>query len=145
MVKEKKAGGQGVEKAALSDQHGQSQAFPADKRHALIIQPFIGLKELEAGQPAIEEEARDGEGAAPAKERVTKRGRGQQAGPDQAANNVHAQADEDGIEQVYARGIPEFAENIDGIVRPDSHATGKVVDVGQVKRQVAEVIRGLDF
>ena len=37
---------------------------------------------------------------------------------------------EEGVEQINSRGIPEHAEGVDRVFRPERYAAGKVIDVG---------------
>jgi hypothetical protein len=99
----------------------------------------------ETRDPTVEQESADPEVSGPAIERVEGGSGRQQTGPDQAADQIDAEAAQDGVEDVGAGRIPQFAQNEDRVVRPKGSAAGELPDVGKVNGEVAEIVRRLHF
>ncbi len=49
------------------------------------------------------------------------------------------------IEQIDPGGITERAEDVDRIVGPERDAIGEILDVGDVKREIAQIVRRLNL
>ena len=143
MQQEEEPRGNCVEQPALCHEHGQRNAFPRDLLR-LVIGELEFLKKLVAGESAIEEKTGDPKHAAPAVETVEGRERTEQPRPDERADQVDVLQKKERIEKVDPGGITQGAENEDRVVGPERDAVGEILDVSDVQREIAEIVRRLN-
>ena len=136
---QQQARGQCEEQPALRDQQCERDALPRGLGLEIAEVPLD--ENLESQHAAIAEESQQRERAAPAPERRAGEGRAGEPHPHQPAQHVHTDEREQRIQQVDADGIRELAAGEDRIVRPEWDAAREMPDVGQVQREVAEIVR----
>ena len=104
---------------------------------------FPGLQQLEAGDATVEEETGNAEFTAPAIQRVEGGERSEHACPDEAANKVDVELEQDRVEEIRAGGITHVTADVDWVLRPERNPEGEIFDVGDVEREIAEIVRRL--
>ena len=130
--------GEGQEEAALRHEEGEKEALPGDG--VLVVLEPTRRQELEAREPAGEQETGDRERSPPAPQREGgERGAGQ-AHDGEEHRQARAELHEHGRQQVHAERVPQPLPRQDRVLGPEGRAAREVADVGPVQRQVAVVV-----
>ena len=127
------------EEPALRDKEGEEQVLPREVR--LVILQLPGPEELQAREPAREQEGRDREAAAPGEERQGKRRRPRDPHRRQHEAEGRPQLGEDRREEVDPKRIVQLLPGEDRVVGPEARPLDEVGDVREVQRKVAVVVR----
>src|SRR5205807_8881680 len=140
------AGWNRVEQTALRHEHGQRNTFPRDVVDVLVIDEFEIAQEMKTGEPAIEKKTGNRETATPSIEGVERSHGREQADPDQARNKIDIHLQEQCVEEIDSGRVTKmFAEGVDWIRWPKPNAVGEKFYVSEVKAEIAQVHRRLNF
>src|SRR5262245_26921387 len=105
----------------------------------------MGAKEGITGDATVKEKTRDRKRPSPTIERVKGCDRAQQSRPNEHAQKVEMLEDQQRIKKIDPGRITQPAESMNWIVRPERHPVGEILDVGDVQREIAEIVRRLNL